>query len=529
MFEYFSQLLGQFRDVFMSLPTNRKILIFLIVGITLTSFVSLLLWANRPQFDVLYSGLSQDDAGEVVAKLREKKIPYRLKSGGTIILVSSDNVAEARLDLASAGLPRGGGVGMELFNKTSLSSTSFVQRLNYQRAIQGELERTVSKFPEIRQVRVHLNIPKESLFLEDAREPSASVVVNLYPGRSLSQSQILGIVNLVASSVEGLKTANVSVVDTAGGLLYKKEDDSEGPVLSATQIQQRKLIEKNLADRVTSMLEHVIGPNKAVTRVSAELELNQVSTTEETYDPDTVVIRSEQRIKEKTTGPSSAAGGPARTPYILGTDETEGGQSPAQELQDRTEETINYEIAKTIRRTVIPSGTIKRLSVAVMVDGNYEEKTEGDRTVQVYIPRSERELTGLENLVRHAIGADEERGDTVIVSSFQFYVPEEEEVTFIGGPWSLYLRQAVRPAMNIFLIFLFFLFVVRPLIGWIRREARVTVPERAEVLLPGAPTPALPEGRVPEPEKQLPEKIREMTAQDPDKAAELIRAWIAER
>ena len=529
MFEYISQLLGQFRDVFMSLPTNRKILILLIVTITLTSFVSLLLWANRPQFDVLYSGLSQQGAGEVVAKLRERKIPFQIKSGGTTILVPSENIAEARLDLASAGLPRGGSIGMELFNKTSLSSTSFVQRLNYQRAIQGELERTISKFPEVRQVRVHLNIPKESLFLEDSREPSASIVVNLYPGRSLSQPQILGIVNLVANSVEGLKTSNVSVVDTAGGLLYKKGDDSDAAVMTANQIQQRNLIEKNLADRVTSMLEPVIGPNKAVTRVSVELELNQVSTTEETYDPDTVVIRSEQRITEKITGSSANAGSPARTPYILGTDETEGGQSQTQELQDRSEETINYEIAKTIRKTIIPSGSIKRLSVAVIVDGNYEEKIEGDKTVKVYIPRSETELTRLENLVRHAIGSDEDRGDTVVVSSFQFYVPEAEEITFIGGPWSSYLNQAGRPALNIFLIFLFFLFVVRPLIGWIRREARVTVRERAEVLLPGAPTPALPEGGIPEPEKPLPEKIREMTAQNPEKAAELIRAWIAER
>jgi flagellar M-ring protein FliF len=385
----------------------------------------------------------------------------------------------------------------------------------------------MSKFPEIRQVRVHLNIPKESLFLDDAREPAASVVVNLYPGRSLSQTQILGIVNLVASSVEGLKTKNVSVVDTAGGLLYKQEDDSGAAVLSATQVEQRKAIEKSLADRVTSMLERVIGPNKAVTRVSAELELNQVSTTEETFNPDLVVIRSEQRLTEKTTGPSSATGGPAGTPYILGTDEAEGGASQAQELQDRTEETINYEIARTTRKTIIPGGTIKRLSVAVIVDGNYEVRAEGEKTIKAYIPRAEAELTRLENLVRHAIGSDEERGDTVAVSSFQFYIPEEEKEPFSGGQWASYLRQAARPAINVFLIFLFFLFVVRPLIGWIRREARVTVQQRAEVQLPGAPAPALPGGAI-APEKPLPERIREMTSKDPDKVAELIKAWIAE-
>ncbi len=259
MFDYLTQLLGQFRDVFMNLPANRKILIIVITGVTLASFVSLLLWTNRPQFQVLYSGLSQEDAGEVVVKLREKKVPYQIKSGGSSILVPKENVAEARLELASDGLPRGGGVGLELFNKTSLSSTSFVQRLNYQRAIQGELERTIGKFPEIRQTRVHLNIPKESLFLEDTREPSASVVVNLRSGRVLSQRQILGIVNMVASSVEGLKTKNVSVVDTSGGLLYKQKEETDAAVLSSTQLQQRKQIEKNLAERVTTMLETVIG------------------------------------------------------------------------------------------------------------------------------------------------------------------------------------------------------------------------------------------------------------------------------
>jgi len=528
MFEYFSQLLGQFRDVFMSLPTNRKIMIFLIVGITLVGFVSLMVWANRPQFQVIYSGLSQDDAGEVLEKLRELKIPYQIKAGGNAILVPKEKINEVKLDLASAGLPRGGGVGMELFNKTSLSSSSFVQRLNYQRAVQGELERTVSEFPEIRQVRVHLNIPKESLFLEDAREPSASVAVKLYSGRNLSQTQILGIVNLVASSVEGLKTKNVSIVDTSGGLLYKQEEESGTALLSATQVQQRKAVEKSLADRVTSMLERVLGPNKAVTRVSAELELNQISTTEDIFDPDVVVIRSEQRTTEKTTGPSSATGGPASTPYILGTDEAAGSSSQAQELQNRTEETINYEIARTTRKTVIPGGTIKRLSVAVIVDGKYEERTEGDKTIKAFIPRSEAEVTRLENLVRHAIGSDEDRGDTVAVSSFQFYIPEEEERPFLADQWSSYLRQAIRPAINVFLIFLFFLFVVRPLIGWIRREARVTVQERAEVQLPGAPAPVfLPEGTE-EPEKPLPELIRDMTSKDPEKTADLIKAWIAE-
>ncbi|MBW2091806.1 MAG: flagellar M-ring protein FliF [Deltaproteobacteria bacterium] len=528
MFEYLSRLFRQARDVFLALPNARKVLIILIVAASIGGFTVLIIWANKPSYEVLYSGLSQDEAGEIVLKLKEKKIPYQLDAAGTTILAPKEKIQGTRLELATEGLPRGGGVGMELFNKTSLSTSAFVQRLNYQRAIQGELERTIMKFPEVAQARIHLNIPKESLFLEDAREPSASVVLKLFPNRALSQAQILGIVHLVSSSVEGLKPENVSVVDTSGGLIYKKDEEADSVMLTASQIQQRKILEKTLAERVTSMLERVVGPNKAVARVAAEIDYNRTSTTEETYNPDLAVVRSEERIQEKSIGPTKGATGPPAARYSLEAGGgAAGGQVQTPESYEKTEETINYDITRINRQTVIPGGGIKRLSVAVLVDGKEVVKTEGDKTVRSIVPRTEEELENLEEVVRYAIGYNEERGDTVVVTSFPFFVPEEEEIPALARWWTSYLRQAVRPAINIILIVLFFLFVVRPLIAWIRREARVVVPEKEQIALPGAEAPAAP-SELPAAEAALPDQMRELAHQHPDRTLDVIRTWINE-
>ncbi len=529
MLEYLSRLLRQTRDVFLALPNTRKVLILVVVAASIAGFTVLFVWANKPNFEILYSGLGQDEAGEIVTKLKEKKIPYKLESGGTTILTPAKNLQETRLELATEGLPRGGGVGMELFNKTSLSTSSFVQRLNYQRALQGELERTIMKFPEVAQARIHLNIPKESLFLEGAREPSASVALKLYPNRTLTQAQILGIVHLVASAVEGLKPENVSIVDMVGGLIYQKDEEAENAMLTASQVQQRKIIEKTLANRVTSMLERVLGPNKAVARVSAEIDYNRTTTTEESYNPDLAVVRSEERTKEKSIGPIKAVSGAPTTRYTLGARQgvaTAQVQTP--ESYEKTQETINYDITRVNRQIIIPGGKIKRLSVAVIVDGKEAVSTEGGKTVKTIVPRTKEELDRLQEVVRHAIGYDEDRGDTVMVTSFPFFVPKEEKIPTLARWWTIYLRQAIRPAINVILIVLFFLFVVRPLIAWVRREARVTVPAAEErVALPGeAEQPAAAE--LPAAEAPLPDQIRELALQNPDRSLDVIRTWINE-
>lgn len=533
MFEYLTQMIIETGRVFKALPTSRKVVILMVITVTLAGFISISIWANTPKYVTLYSGLSQTEAGEIVNKLKEKKVPFKLEGDGTTITVTEEDLRETRLSLATEGLPRGGSVGMEIFNKNSLSTTSFVQRLNYQRAIQGELERTIIRFPEVQHVRVHLNIPKESLFMEEARDPSASVVLNLYANKSLNQAQIMGVVHLVASSVQGLKAENISLVDTAGGLIYKKEEDAGGLLLTNSQLQQRKMLEKGLAEKITSMLERVIGPNKAVARVTAELDFSRVSTTEEIFNPDLVVIRSEQRTSEKTRGPARGASGAPSARYNLDGTKAQGtGQDDGRELYEKTDETVNYDIAKINKQTIIPAGGIKRLSVAVIVDNRYEEKEEDGKMVKIAVTRTEEELEGLTKIVRHAIGYDEKRGDTVVVSSLSFFVPEEEKPSVAESWWMDYLRQAAKPLVNVLLIVLFFLFVVRPLMGWIKREAKVVgqIPAEGEeeFALPGVErVAALPED-IAEAEIPLPDKVREMTNQNPDRALDLIQAWIAE-
>lgn len=520
------RLIGQAWEVFFALPADRKALLLIFVSGCVAGIVALFVWANRPQFSPLYSGLDQDEAAQIMTKLKEKKVPYRLEAGGTSVLVPGASLDEMRLEMAAEGLPRGGGVGMELFNKQSLGTTDFVQKLNYQRAVQGELERTIRTFPEISRVRVHLNMPKESLFLEAARQPSASVVVKLGPHKVLTDRQMLGIVNLVASSVEGLTTANVSLVDTSGGLLYKYEDDQDGTLMSATQVQQRKAVEKTLAERVTTMLEQVLGPNKAVARVTAELDYKKVSTTEETFDPDTVVVRSEQRVKETSRGPSRKAGGVPSTRYDLGTQKPEAGAAAETQGEsfDRSEETTNYDMTRVNRQTVAPGGTVRRLSVAVVVDGTYTEKTEEGKTARTYAPRTEAEMKSLDQVVRHAIGFNEERGDTVAVTNLPFYSPEEEAGAAGEAWWMGWARKAARPGLNVALIVLVFLFVARPLMGWIRREARVVPRPAQQAALPGGAGQAA----LPEPEKTLPDRVRDVLQQQPDRSLDVIQSWISE-
>ncbi|MFH1092027.1 MAG: flagellar basal-body MS-ring/collar protein FliF, partial [Pseudomonadota bacterium] len=374
MLDKLSTKYDQARQTFAGLTAGRKILILAGMAAVVAGFVVLLVWLNKPNYEAMYFRLSEKDAGAIVAKLKEKKIPFQLTPDGATIMVPRELLQETRLALATEGLPSSGTVGMELFNKVPLGTTDFVQRLNYQRALQGELERTISRFNEIERVRVHLNIPKESLFIEERREPSASVVVRLHPGRALSQSQMAGIVHLVSGSVEGLKPDNVSIVDTAGGLLYSKKVREAGGLMTAEQIQHRLDLERNLADRIQTMLYRVVGPEKALARVTAELNYQQITAHELVYDPDRTAVRSEQRLTDKGLGASTAAAGTPTTRYRLGTTPPQTGTGAGGGGSfDRTEETTNYEITRIDRDVVIPAGAVKRLSVAVIVDGTYTE------------------------------------------------------------------------------------------------------------------------------------------------------------
>ncbi|MBU2550730.1 MAG: flagellar M-ring protein FliF [Proteobacteria bacterium] len=530
MFEGLADRLGQWWEGFSAMTMARKIVVLAVASMALAGFIVLMIWTNKTDYEVVYSGLSQEDAGAIIAKLKEKKVPFLLEANGTAIQVPREVMEETRLLLATEGLPAGGAVGYEIFNQISIGTTDFVQRLNFQRALQGELERTIKKFREVDQVRVHLNIPKESLFIEEAREPSASVVLKFSSGRSLTRSQLEGVVHLVASSVEGLKPQNISIVDTTGGLLYSKEDENQQGLLTDSQVQYRRNLEKTLADRATSMLERIVGPGKALTRVSADLDYTRISTDEEIYDPDRSGVRSEQRTKETSSGQGQGASGVPTERYDLGTRApATGAQGSAKETFERSDETTNYEVTKINRRTLSPGGEIKRLTVAVMVDGTYQMTEKDGQKVSTFVPRDQAELTRLEDLVRNAVGYSGARNDSVVVQSVPFYLPEKIGESMMDRVFE-YLGQYGRTAFNIILIVLFFLFVARPMINWIREESAAALP--APQPLEELPEPEEREAlEQPEVEKGriTREQVQAIAQQNPERTLNLLRSWIDQR
>lgn len=517
-------LMQRLSQLLLSPSKNRTFLVATVLGLSMVGFGSLIFWNQQPDYQVLFSNLTQDDAAEIVSKLKERKVPYQLSGHGGAILVPREQVYEVRLSLASEGLPRGGGVGFEVFDRTSLGTTDFVQRLNYQRALQGELSRTIRQIKEIEQARVHIVTPKEALFLDEQKKPTASVLVKTRSGMALAPAQVEGIVHLVASAVEGMDPGNVTVVDTSGRILSKKNDTTFLGQLTASQLEYQRNIEEGLKKKVQGMLEEVLGFNKAIARVSAEIDFQQVDITEERFDPGTV-LRSEQKNLERSTvrgGGSSNGKAKGSEPSVSSSSETNLSES------ERQNEIRNYEVSKINKRIKSPVGTVKRISVAVIVDGIHKETTDGKgKRQKQYQPRSPEEMKSLENIVKKAIGYDEERGDQIEVLNIPFNLsPFDEEGA--GGKsegWKEYLLIAYKPAVSLILAFLFIFFVVRPLLK--KREVReVSVPP-----LLARPVQPVTAAEVTEAPKgiDLREEALQLARSDPSKAAGVIKAWLREK
>src|SRR3990172_1248659 len=298
MFESLKSFLNQLKEALEKIPAGRRIAIFVAAGIVLTAMIVMVFLAQKQDFQLLYSNLSSEDASAIISKLKDKRIQYKISADGTSIMVSSRDVYEMRLQLAGEGLPQGSGVGFEIFDKTSFGMTEFVQKLNYQRAIQGELARTINKFTEVEQSRVHITIPEKVLFKEDQKRTTASVILKLKAGKRLKENQVQGIAHLVASAVEGLDPADITVVDMHGNILSGGRDLSQAAKLTSSQMEYQQNLEKTLESMVQTMLEDVLGRNKAIVRVTADVDYSQVERMEENYDPDSQVARSEQRTEE---------------------------------------------------------------------------------------------------------------------------------------------------------------------------------------------------------------------------------------
>jgi len=527
------EMMEQILGVLQGLSGTQKLAGGVLVAAVLGGLLSLAFLGGDESgdFKVLFSGLTQQDAAEVVGRLKEQRVPYKLGGDGTVILVPPEQVYEARLNLAGEGLPRGGGVGFEIFDKTSLGTTDFVQRLNYQRALQGELARTIREFDQVDEARVHVATPKESVFIEDEKPTTASVSLRLRRGAKLSQNQIQGIVHLVASAVPGLVADNITVVDTAGRLLFRKESD-ETALLSATQLEYQTKIENTLRKKVESMLEEAVGVEHVKARVTAEMDFSRVNVTEESYDPESKVVRSEQLLNEEDLRPGARPEGipgvKGELASFAGSGETKSGDNSFK----RNNVTRNYEISRVTKQVQGPTGAIKRLSVAVMVDGTYEKVVdkEGNSTLK-YHPRGDQEMQRFEKIVKNAIGYSEDRGDQVEVVSTSFAlsnVPEPKADPM--DKWRELVERLAMPLIYLLIAVAFLLFVVRPFfrlltVKQVEAQRAAEMAERsAHELVAGdeEDLSLIPRGLSEQ------EKIFRLAQSDPARAADLVRRWLRE-
>lgn len=422
-------------EAFGRLAPRQKMIGLTGVALLLAVLVGGWLWTKDPPFALLFAIHDEKDGGQIVAALAQQNVPYRVSDGGRAILVPQAVVHDVRLRLASQGLPKGGLVGFELMETQKLGISQFAEQVNYQRALEGELARSVQSLAAVKGARVHLAIPKQSAFLRDDQKTSASVLVSLHAGRTLDAIQVAGIVNLVSSSVPQLKPANVSVIDHEGKLISQQRDPSRDAGLDPTQLKYVREVEADYGKRIEAILTPVVGPNNVRAQVAADLDFSQTDQVAETYKPNPAaetVIRSQQTA-EAGSGSPAAAGvpgalsnqppAPASAPLTQPGPAGAAGGGAGSSAQNFTRNaTINYEVDKTIRHTKLAPGAVRRLSVAVVV--NHRK----DPTKPKPIPLTPAELKQITDLAREAMGFNKERGDTLNVANAPFTAAERETV-----------------------------------------------------------------------------------------------------
>ena len=485
---------------------------FMYVGVFLAGTVAatvMLFFIFSPSFETLYSGLDPAEAGEVVEKLKENKVVFRLENGGTTVMVPRQNIYELRLQLASEGLPRSGTIGYEIFDKSNLGMTEFLQKVNYRRALEGELAKSISAIRGVKGARVHIVIPETRLFRESQKEATASIVLTLGGSGGVSSSQVEGVIYLVSASVEGLSPDNVTILDSAGRLLSSKKLGSDIGAMSTTQLEIRKQVEDYLENKALSMLEPVVGAGKAVVKISSQLNFEQVEQTIENFDPDNPSIRSEERIQESASESSPDA------------------QYAGKTINNSTENVVtNYEINKTVQHVINSVGNIERLWVAILVDGKYEPVPGSDGGETKFVPRTQDELDRISGIVKSAVGFDILRNDIMKIETAPFARDDIEysEPFFSNDRIDNWLRIGGKLLMATlgFMIFLkarkwISAFMEEQRIMSKRRSAERETQRKREELLPKI-----------QKEPQLVDHMRGIAKEKPAELARVIKTMMAE-
>jgi flagellar M-ring protein FliF len=532
-----------------ALPVQRKLLLGAGLAGLAAIVVALSMWSSRPDYKVLYANLSDKDGGAIITQLSQMNVPYKHADGGAAILVPANRVHDVRLKLASAGLPKGSTVGFELMDNARFGITQFQERLTFQRGLEGELTRSIEALAAVGNARVHLALPNQNGFFREQQKPSASVLVQLHPGRSLDRAQIAGIVHLVSSSVPDLSPKAVSIVDQNGSLLTESTD-AKTQGLDANQLQYVAQIEATLTRRITDILEPVVGRDNLRAQVTAEVDFSQSESTSEQFRPnqgnEPAAVRSMQSLESSQADAGTPAGVPGAATNQPPVPAQAPINGPAQALQAangagagntqmRREAVTNYEVDKTVRVTRNATGTVKRLSAAVVVNHRSQTDARG-RTTQV--PLSEEELNKLTTLVRESMGFSADRGDSLQVINAPFQTPRieaPEDVPLWKQPETLdLLRQFAIPGALTLVAVLLILTVVRPAL----KAAMAPLPAQArkvdavvdgsEVLPPlgeGERSPGVPLLAAPMNSNKL-EAVRQLAKDNPAAVANIVRGWV---
>jgi len=450
------------REALGRLTNQQKIALMVAVAAIAALIMGTILWSRQPDYKVLFSNLSEKDGGTIITALEQLNVPYKFTEGGGAILVPGEKVHEVRLRLASQGLPKGGAVGFELMENQKFGISQFAEQVNFQRALEGELGRTIQSVAAVESARVHLAIPKPSVFVREEQKPTASVMVHLHPGRTLEPAQVAGIVHLVSSSVPQLPMSNVTVIDQNGNLISQLKSKLIEAGLDPTQIKYVQEVEASVIKRIDDILAPVVGPGNARVQVAADIDFSQTEQTAESYRPNTtppdISIRSQQTSETANVNPPAQgvpgaltnqppvpATAPITSPPVAGQGAAQTGvtngqppppgqinaagvQAPiysaGQPINTRKDSTINYEVDKTIKYVKQSVGVIKRLSVAVVVNNKKDTAKDGKPTTR---PLTEAELKQINDLAREAMGYAKDRGDTLSVANAAFTAVEKED------------------------------------------------------------------------------------------------------
>ena len=514
-------------------------------------FIFLTTRLTTPQMELLFGELDPSDSSRIVGQLESTNTVYELRANGSQVFVPSDKVAQLRLTMAEQGLS-GGSIGYEIFDDAeALGTTNFLQNINLIRALEGELVRSIKTIESVRTARVHLVLPRRELFSREKQQPRASILVKMRGATRLSNEQVSAVQHLIAAAVPGLIPSRISIVDDKGSLLARGFEDKDSPAaMAAKSEERRRAFENRLARTIEALLEKTVGFGKVRAEVTADMDFDLISTNEEMFNPDGQVVRSTQSVEEQSQSRDAEANQPVSVATNLPDANLGGGEGSASSStsENRTEETVNYEISKKVISHVRDAGIVKRLSVAVLVDGIRSTNEEGEKT---YLERSEEEMQLFATLVGSAIGIDRDRGDSMEVINLRFEAPEEFDEAlelFFGLDKNDMLRMAEILVLSIVAI-LVILLVVRPLVsrafeaipsglGALGAEARLMAEGAAPALAaPGAP------GELPEAEEKFEEmidieriegrvkassvkRVGEIVEKHPNEALAIVRTWM---